>query len=420
MTDPRSLRSRITAAYVLLACAVCGAFAAVAVYLLGSIEDRLIDERLERTADRLEARLREGRDMDLPPSVTLYRGSEIPPALRNRQPGRSDMPKAGVSVNVLVRGTGEDTFVLTDNDADFESIKWDVYAALGAAFFACVALAVVLGRVTASRVIAPVTALAKAVQEDRLPTDYPALASRDEMGVLSRAFSNRATQLQQFLQRERWFVGDVSHELRTPLTVILGAAEVMRARARGQPELVDIAQRIRRTAADTAERVSAMLLLSREPELVDAPRTALVPLIRQEMERCQPLLHGKDVEMMLAAPAEVYVYARPELAGIAIGNLIRNACQFTEQGTVSIRLEPERLIVEDTGVGIPAAIKERVFERFVRASSETATGSGLGLAIVRRVAEHLGWHVTLEDVPGGGSRFCLMLKSPATDEQLAG
>lgn len=411
MIDPRSLRSRITAAYVLLASAVCTGFAAAAIDVVGSIEDRLIDERLARTADRLQARMRDGRGMDLPPNVTLYRGSDIPAPFQNRAPGRYDMPKNGVSVNVLVRGTGYDMFVLTDNDADFEVIKWDAYTALGAAFLACLALAVLLGRITASRVIAPVAALAQAVQEDRTPSDYPALNSRDEVGVLARAFSERTTQLQQFLQRERWFVGDVSHELRTPLTVMLGAAEVMSARARGQPELVEIAERIRRTALDATECVSAMLLLSRAPELVDAPLTPLVPLIQQEMERCQPLLEGKDVHMTLDAPNEVHVYGRPELVSNAIGNLIRNACQFTERGAVTIRLEPQQVVVEDTGMGIPQAIKERVFERFVRANPETTIGSGLGLVIVRRVAEHLGWAVSLEDIPGGGSRFSLALQS---------
>lgn len=154
-----------------------------------------------------------------------------------------------------------------------------------------------------------------------------------------------------------------------------------------------------------------MLLLSRAPELVDAPLTPLVPLIQQEMERCQPLLEGKDVHMTLDAPNEVHVYGRPELVSNAIGNLIRNACQFTERGAVTIRLEPQQVVVEDTGMGIPQAIKERVFERFVRANPETTIGSGLGLAIVRRVAEHLGWAVSLEDIPGGGSRFSLALQS---------
>jgi signal transduction histidine kinase len=413
MADLRSLRNRIVAAYVLLALAVCGAFAAVVVYVVGTIEDRLIDQRLERTADKLVERLQQGRSMDLPPSVSFYRGADIPAPLRGKPPGRYELPTASNSVNALVRSDGRSLFVLTDDDADYERIRWDVYTLLAAAFAACLVLAVMLGRFTASRVIAPVSALARAVHDERPPDAYPSLASRDEIGVLARAFAARTEELQRFLQRERWFVGDVSHELRTPLTVMLGAAEVLCLRLAGRPELVAVAERIRRTAADTTERVGAMLLLSRAPETVDAPRIALRPLIRQEMERVQPLLAGKDVALTLDAPQEVHVFARPELAAIAIGNLLRNACQFTERGAVRVRLQPHALVVEDTGAGIPADIRERVFERGVRAHPESTTGSGLGLAIVRRVAEHLRWEVTLEDVPGGGSRFVLRLPNAA-------
>lgn len=409
-----SLRARIVAAYVLLACAVCGAFGFAAFRVIGSVEDRLIDSRLARTADRLAERRQQGRTMDLPPSVTVYSKDTMPPALRGLGPGTYELPTDGISVNVLIRrdAAGE-TFALTDNDADFESIKGDIYIALGLAFVACLGLAVVLGRATASRVIAPVTALAQAVEADHGPQDFPLLQSTDEMGLLARAFAARTEALQKFLDRERWFVGDVSHELRTPLTVMLGAAEVLQANAADRPDLAEAAGRIRRTAADTTERVGALLLLSRAPETVGAPRTALEPIIRQEMERCRPLLARKDVTMTLDSKGEVHVFGRPELAGIAIGNLIRNACQFTERGRVTVRLEAGRVVVEDTGVGIPPALKERVFDRFVRAHQDVPTGgSGLGLAIVRRVAEHLGWTVTLEEPPGGGSRFILGLSPP--------
>ena len=224
--------------------------------------------------------------------------------------------------------------------------------------------------------------------------------------MLARAFSARTEQLNRLLARERWFVGDVSHELRTPLTVILGAAEVLCAMAKDRHDLLPVAERIRRTAADSAARVGALLLLSRAPETVGAPRTALIPIIRHEMQRCQPLLDGKPVTMRLDAPVEVHVPARPELAAIAIENLLRNACQFTETGQIGIALAPDRLTVDDTGTGVPPAIRERLFDRFVQA--DTSTGSGLGLAIVRRVADHLGWQVHFEARPGGGSRFVLL------------
>jgi signal transduction histidine kinase len=407
MIDRWSLRHRIIAAYVLLACAVCGAFAAAALHAIGLVEERLIDQRLARTADRYADRVRQGLGMDLPPSVTLYIGDAIPAAMRSLPAGKHEVSMGGATVNVLIRGEGRQTFVLSDDDADFEGIQWQLHAFLAAAFVACLGLAVMLGRWTASRVIAPLTSLAHAVAEDRLPDEFPSLDAKDEIGVLARAFAARTRALQEFLAREQWFVADVSHELRTPLTVMLGAAEVLRARLQEHADWAALADRICRTATDTGDRVSALLLLSRAPETLEMPRMPLSPIVRQEIERCQPLLQGKDVVLTFEVVDEVQLNVRSELAGTAVGNLIRNACLYTEQGSVRVRLERDRLAVEDTGSGIPAALRQRIFERHVRVGPGSPTGSGLGLAIVRRVARHLGWTVSLEDRAGGGSRFIL-------------
>ena len=407
MIDPWSLRHRIVAAYALLACMVCGAFAAAALHAIGLVEDQLIDQRLARIADRYVERQRQGLPVDLPPNVTLYTGEAIPASMRNLPTGKHEVSIGGATVNVLVRGAGRQAFALADDDADFEAIQWQLHALLAAAFVACLGLAVLFGRWTASRVIAPLTTLARAVAEDRLPDELPSLNSKDEVGMLARAFAAHTHELQAFLAREQWFVADVSHELRTPLTVILGAAEVLQTRVGDHPELATLAERIRRTAADTGNRVAALLLLSRAPETLEMRRTALASIVRQEMEWCQPLLQGKDVTLSFDVVDDVHLYTRPELAGTAVGNLIRNACQYTEQGSVQVRLERERLVVEDTGVGIPAGIRERVFEGYVRADQGSPTGSGLGLAIVHRVAQHLGWAMSLEDRTSGGSRFIL-------------
>ena len=412
-TQRWSLRHRITAAYVLLACAVCASFGLAALWVVRTLEDRLIDQRLVRMADVAVERRHSGQRLDMPPNMGLYWDEAIPAAWRELRPGLYDLPLNGQSVNVLVRKDGVHTLVLSDDDDDFDRIEWEIYALLAAAFAASVVLAVVIGRATASRVIAPVTALAEAVAQDHLPQDLPHLDLRDEIGVLARAFAARTEALQRFLRRERWFVGDVSHELRTPLTVILGAAEVLVARAADRPDLREHAERIRRTAADATERVSALLLLSRTPEAMDAPRTALVALARLEVERCRPLLAGKDVSLTLDAPEEVHAQARPELAAIAIGNLVRNACQFTEAGAVVVRLRPGRVEVQDTGAGIPDHLQERIFERGMRIRPDASVGSGLGLSIVRRVAEHLGWRISLDSPGGGGSRFTLSWDDPA-------
>jgi signal transduction histidine kinase len=407
MLESWSLRRRMISAYVLLTCIVCSALAATAWHAIESVEDKLIDQRLARTADRLGERLLAGQNLDLPPSVTLYRGDALPPPLRGLAEGRHELSLDGSSVNALVRHGSGQSFVLVDADADFEAIKQELCAFLLAAFVACLGLAVAFGRSTASQVIAPVTALAHAVEQDQLPDTSPLLKSSDELGVLARAFASRTQDLQQLVLREQWFVADVSHELRTPLTVIIGAAEILQSRVDVHPEVAVLAERIRRTAADTAAQVSALLLLSRKPEAIEAPRIALAPLIRLEMERCQPLLRGKDVSLRFELADEAQVHAPAELVGTAIGNLISNACLYTEEGSVTVRLERNRLVVQDTGVGIPQSMRHQIFERFVRADLGHSGGSGLGLAIVRRVALHLGWCVTLEDASEKGSRFTL-------------
>ncbi len=394
-------------AHILLTCIVCSAFVAAALHAIGRVEDQLIDQRLAATADQVAKHLLAGRQLDLPPSVTLYRQDELPPALRGLAAGKHELTLDGVAVNVLVRQDSGLSFVLTDADADYEAIKRELCAFLMAAFAGCLGLAVAFGRSTASQVIAPVTALACAVERDQLPDTFPSLKSNDELGVLARAFASRTRDLQQLVLREQWFVADVSHELRTPLTVIMGAAELLHSRVGDDREVATLVERIRRTAADTAARVSALLLLSRKPEAIEAPRIALSPLIRLEMERCQHLLAGKAVSLTFELAAEVQLHAPIELVGTAIGNLISNACQYTEAGAVTVRLERDRLVVQDTGVGIPEAIRQQIFERFVRADVGHAGGSGLGLAIVRRVALHLGWCVTLEAASGRGSVFTL-------------
>lgn len=407
MRSRDALRARIVAAYVLLACVVCSCFTVVAYVAIQQIENDVVDTRLKRAADQLIARYWQGLPQDLPLKVAMYHGENVPAPLRQLQPGLYELDHE--ALHVLVRDSRGVRFVLTDDESDFEHIVFEAYLALAAAFLACVGLAVLLGRVTASRVIAPITALARAVETGRDTHEFPSLRATDEVGVLARVLVERTEALQKLLARERWFVGDVSHELRTPLTIMLGAAEVLSARLRQHCDLLPVVERIRRTAADTTERVSALLLLSRSPESVGTPRTALLPVIRQEMERCQAYLEGKPVVLSLVTEQEVYVNARPELVGMAIGNLLRNACQFTDQGEVRVILEGARLLVEDSGAGVPIAIRDRLFERFVQSRPDPATGTGLGLAIVRRVADHLGWTISFEDRPGGGSRFILMM-----------
>lgn len=409
MSREISLRRRIVAAYTLLALAICLFFAMLMYFTVRETEQDLVEGRLASIAEWQFARKLEGGNPELPPGIRIFAGADIPAELSQLPSGFHDVTVSNRTLDVLSSSTSRgEHFVAIDDIGAFRKIQIEVVSALGLGIFLSIGLAVALGHLTAGKVVAPLTELAGAVERDELDERSRALTLNDEIGVLARTFASRTTQLHQFLLRERLFTGDVSHELRTPLTVILGAAEVLKARMGDHPDLAPVIERIHRTVIDTADRVAALLMLSRSPEALDAPRLGLLVLVEREVERCRPLLVGKSVELILRDPEEAWVYARPELAGMAIGNLLRNACHYTEQGDVTVLLTGSSLVIEDTGPGLPSSVRAQMFDRFVRGERESQSGVGLGLAIVKRISEHLGWDVRLEDRPGGGSRFVLL------------
>ncbi|TAN01772.1 MAG: HAMP domain-containing histidine kinase, partial [Rhodanobacteraceae bacterium] len=86
-----------------------------------------------------------------------------------------------------------------------------------------------------------------------------------------------------------------------------------------------------------------------------------------------------------------------------VGNLIRNACLYTEQGSVTVEIESDKVRVVDTGSGMSEEDLERAFQPFYRGSRTGRRGHGIGLAIVRRIADRYGWRVTLESTLGKGT-----------------
>jgi signal transduction histidine kinase len=408
-----SLRARIVGAYLLLALFLGTCFSAIGVKALETIENQIVDQRLQEAADMLIDDHVRGTEHPLPGYPIVLQGPGLSPILRQLPPGLHELRYSHQHVHVLIRERGGERYAVVEDESEFELIERSVEFALAGAFVLCLVLAGVFGLTTASRVIAPVTSLAHAVTGESLRADSPLLAADDEVGLLARAFFDSTERLKLFLDREQLFTGDVSHELRTPLTVILGAAEVLHIRLAGQPELQDVAERIRRTAADTSARVAALLVLARAPDEIDPPLTEITEIVRAEAERCRPLLDGKPVKLVVSADAAgLMVRARPELVATAVGNLIRNACQFTETGEVRVRIGPATVTVEDTGPGLPGGIGTRIFERRESGPVGSVQGTGLGLAIVRRVAEHLGWTVELRSGAEGGS--CFVLHLPAT------
>lgn len=409
-----TIKRRIARAIVLLAIVLAGFYLLASYVAVEVIESQVIGGRMERVADTLIGRQLRQEPVEAPPDMRFYVNEDIPAELLGKQRGLHELVIDRQQVQALIKVVGSDRFAVVQEQDEFEHTEFVIYSALSVGFISSILLAMVLGHGTARRMVTPLTTLAEAVGNGQ-PAPLQSLAANDEIGVLARALTRRTDELQRFLERERLFAGDVSHELRTPLTIMLGAAELLEVQLDDHPKQQEIARRLQRVARDTAERVSALLWLSRAPEKLAMPAVALGPLIRQEIERYQPLLEGRPVVCRFEEQAQVSLRARPELVAIAVGNLVRNACQHTERGEMLVVLRADAIVVSDTGPGLPDQVVARLFERFVHGGAESAHGNGMGLAIVKRVADHLGWSIRYERTAEGGSRFVLEL--PAAERK---
>lgn len=416
MTKRRhSISVRIAGAFFLLAFILCTFFTVVSNFSLQLAEKQLVNNRLKKITTQLIDRYQHNL---LTPTLEdrFYVNEEIPAEYRNLRPGIHEVHVQGHEVTVSIRNIGNDRFAVADDTSDFAATEKITRIALGVGFIASLLLAILLGWVASRRIVAPVTALAAAIERDDPSSSLPSLQSNDEIGLLARAYVKRTNQLHGFLADEKLFTGDVSHELRTPLTIILGASELLTVKLQNMQEEQDVAERIRRIATEASERVGALLLLSQSPTVLRDTKMSLTHLIGREIDRCQSMLIGKTVSIEFTSDdVEVWVQARAELVGVAVGNLIRNACLYTEHGVVKITLEQTQLTIEDQGPGLPENVRQRLFQRFVRGQDHQHIGSGLGLAIVKRVLDHLGWQIQYQAVTSGGSRFIIRFDKPVVE-----
>jgi len=276
----------------------------------------------------------------------------------------------------------------------------------------------------AGRALAPLSRMARAAEGAAQHGVIRPLGEPDdpaEVAQLSAAFNRLLARLDQLLQAERHFAQDAAHELRTPLGVVSGEIEYARSHhatgAALQPGLANAASQVRAMN----DLVEALLFLRRADSLGAAAGDEFVPVSLSE------LVHETTNDLILRFPdraADVHVHANgealvsghPVLLAAGYRNLLVNALQATSRGqAIEIRVEHDAdrwtVVVEDSGGGIDASERERVFDPFFRGAEARSdrNGSGLGLHILRRVARaHLG-EVAVKESRLGGARFELRL-----------
>lgn len=198
----------------------------------------------------------------------------------------------------------------------------------------------------------------------------------------------------------RRFVADAGHELKTPLAVIEAAIETLEA-IHQEHELVETETEMMRSASKRMRGLTEdLMFLARVEDPMRAFEKevlSLNQLILQEAKAYSPLAESKRINLVVTVDdlVDVFVFAEPESFRQLISNLLSNAIKYNEEGgTVRVSLErtgtQAKIVVADTGVGIPETSLAHIYERFYRADksrSRDAGGAGLGLAIVKAVAE---------------------------------
>jgi len=272
------------------------------------------------------------------------------------------------------------------------------------------ALGAALGGSLSRAVVRPVVELAEVVgsgDPEDLPRRIDEGAYEAEVGVLARALKSAMVRIHAFVERERQFTRNASHELRTPVTVIKGASELMAAQpAAADPGIRRPLERIQRAVAAMEQTIEVFLLLAREEAGQGQPtRCNVRVVVDQVVQQRRSLIDGKSLAVEVDVAAEATVTAPEPVLAIVVDNLVANAFLRTPSGKVTIAFAADRLVVSDTGPGIPPEILETATQPHVKGSG--SRGHGLGLAIVRTLCERFGWRLELASPKGQGTRAVL-------------
>ena len=253
----------------------------------------------------------------------------------------------------------------------------------------------------------------EAPREDRI---FFARTSRTTHGEVALVLTD-LTEARRLDAVRRDFVTNASHELKTPVAGIQALADSLALAAERDPQrAARMIGRMQTEATRLATLVRELLDLARLEELGDARPTARIDLAavaRQHIERVLPAAAERSVQLRSSLADGAWVEGSPEDLRLIVDNLLQNAIRYNRpDGTVDVRVHAEagRVVLEvrDTGIGIPEADRERVFERFYRvdmARSRAAGGTGLGLSLVRHATQRLGGSVSLSSTLGQGSTF---------------
>lgn len=420
-----SLRTRL----LLFLLAAIGAFAlmqGVGAYRSALQQaDDLFDEHLKQMAYSLRASVPHAPGADFEGEVGLTIQIWGPDGVQLFRSRRSALPQSAVLgfSDISVDGTNYRVYTV-QTPRQTVQIAQDVSArnarartlglrsALPVALLAPLLMLVVWWVV--SRSLAPVESTRRQLAA-RTAEDFSPLADAglpDEVRPLVRELNALFSRVETAFAAQKNFVSDAAHELRSPLTALkLQAQALRRADTRGDPAAHEAAVARLNQGIERAIRLVEQLLALAREEAAAAPSPGtpavetldLQEVLRQAVADVLPQAQAKGIDLGVAPGSDAHpapVAGQAEALRILVRNLLDNAVKYTPApGRVDVELRTEKtevlLAVDDSGPGIPAQDRERVFDRFFRGEDQSSAGSGLGLSIVRAIASRHGARVQL-------------------------
>ncbi len=420
MPRSRSLQRRLTgwlAGYaLLLAAAVFAHGLAINEHAERLLWDSLLQIELEQHLrhDREQPGYR-WRNTD---TMQLYRDGDagpVPAPLRGLSPGIHDeLWLAGRQTVVLVRDVEGVRHTLVLDITDLEDREQTLtLVMLGSAVLLVLVLVLLMGW-GLRRALRPLSALAGDIGRlapDRLGQQVrPSEDASAELMVISGALNDYLARHDRFIERERVFIDTASHELRTPTAVITGAIEL----ALQQPGLPDGARaqmlRAQRTARSVEQLISLLLVLAKDPGRLahSSDRIELDELVLEIIDDHRYLMQGKQLAIDASGVQPCEIQAPIAIVQAAIGNLLRNAIENSDQGVIRVALSPDAtLTIEDPGHGMTPEEIARIYAQMARTAGRD--GGGIGLELLGRICEHLGWDLRFESEPQRGTKTVLRL-----------
>ena len=460
-----SIRSKLTAWYVLLLGIILVLFSILLFFFLSKRLNESVDNSLTLSA-RIVARSTQinnsrtpfpgldlffdqfmgfGRDK----SYKIYDGSGNIGSLSKNFDG-SQFPLSDIAYSAALKGgTSYETFIISDNHpirvitmpvirngklanlvqvGTSKKVVVDTLKNLAIILWTAVPsvllLTALIGRFIARRALKPVAKITQTAKDigsgANLSQRIPVPEVKDEIGELALTFNSMMDRLESSFSQMRQFSSDASHELRTPLTVLKGQSELTLGKERKPKEYQEVISSNLEEIQYMSKVLEDLFMLSKSDEnqiALDYESVDLKLLIEEICRHAQIIASEKNIKIITAYIEKVQVYGDPVRLRQMIWNVIVNGIKYTQpDGEVTISLQEKKdialITIQDNGIGISNSDLPLIFNRFYRvdkARSREEGGTGLGLSICKFIVDAHKGSIDIESTLGEGTKFKIKL-----------